>query len=352
MKKYIMSKRTKKQPPAARTPLLALICKNIHLLSCRKHNHGDIISSSFQQERHGYKENESCDSNNDDEYKSENTMVKLSLTNSLSDSSSGSVVLEEEQEEHSIVSHSSHKQSASAYIHMLHSIPDSYDLEVESSGGDDEHTEEKLEKDQSEWSMSAGIGMSTIERDWKDFNSLSFHDSNDKRTAEKKKRVKLHSEVSVHDLTKRANSILGFLLHQERSSLIQDHTFPISTPLPNKTLLQRNDKNGYTDELSYDNDSSCSCSSSSSISQGDNDDISVDHDNISTISSMTFATTYTSSSVITKASIVDLKMKKRLLEQKIEQGLQRARCSTTIIPSSVEFEGYFPNDRHSFVFDG
>ena len=178
-----------------------------------------------------------------------------------------------------------HKQS----LQYTLQLPDPYDLQRDSR--DDEHTEEKIEEDQWEWSMS---GMSTIEKDWKGISSFSFR--NNITAAERP--VKLHSEVSVHDLTKRANRILGLLLQRDTSILPQDHTFPTSTALPRPFLL-RNDNSGYTDELSDESD----------CSLGDNDDLPVD-DNISTISPLTFATAYTSVSVITKASIIlDLKMK-------------------------------------------
>jgi len=301
-----------KRKPLAATPLLALIRRNIHLLSCRKHNHG-VISSSFPGERYDYKENESCDSNIDNEY-DKLTMVKLSLTKSLSDSS-GSVVLEEEEQEHSIA-HSSHEQSS----YVLH-MPDPYDLEIETR--DDEYTEEKIE-DQWEWSMS---GMSTIERDWKDINSSS--DFHNKTTIEKL--VKPSQEQSVHNLKKRANRS-GLMIQREQSVLLRHHTVPATPTLP-KPFLIRNENSGYTDELSSERDS-----------HDENYDATAD-DDISIISPLTFTTAYTSASASTNASILDLKMKKRLLEQKIERRLQRARCSTTL-PSSVEFVGHlqFPTD--------
>jgi len=313
MKNYFMNKR--KPQPSAVTPLLALIRRNIHLLSCRKRDHG-VISSSFPK-RYCYQENDNCDSNVDAEY-DKLTMVKLSLTKSLS-VSSGSAMSEEEEQEHSIA-HCSHEESS----YTLH-MPDPYDLEIESR--DDEHTDEKIEEDdQWEWSMS---GMSTIERDWKDINSSSDFHNNMETTAEKL--VKPPHEQSVHSLTKRANRN-GLMLQREQSILLQHHTLPATSTTSPKPFLIRNDNSGYTDEFSVESDI-----------RDENNDATVD-DDISIISPLTFTTAYTSASASTNASILDLKMKKRLLEQKIERRFQRARCSTTL-PSSVEFVGHlhFPS---------
>lgn len=303
MKKYIMKKQ-KPQPPAAK-PLLALIRRNIYLLSCRKRDQG-IISPSFPG-RDCNKDNQNCDSNVDDEY--DTTMVKMSLTKSLSESSE-SVMLEEKEQEHSIAN-SSHEQVP----YVLH-IPDPHDLEIEAR--DDEHTEDKLEEDQWEWSMS---GMSTIERDWKDTKSSSdFHN----KTVEKL--VNNPKEQLVHNLTKRANRS-GLMIQREQSILRRHHNFPDTTTLPNPFLI-RNGNSGITDELL--------CSEGDS-QHDDNYDATAD-DDISIISPLTFTTAYTSASASTNASILDLKIKKRLLEQKIERRFQRSRCSTAL-PSSVEFVG-------------